>query len=186
MFLLLIFMCYMCCVNIQFAQENMQVLIHKHTLKYCICEFVFQCQTNTLQYFSQKLFALECGSRNLACWQIIRNDVLGLGEYKSLSVPSILTPALPRATLASGLDQWCCWCTVSVWTWCPHLMELMWMDFTLYLCHLSCINSHPCLSISQSLQLRQRVCVCLRQKVGIECRLAPGCLLKSTPPTRLM
>lgn len=155
-------MLYVLCKHPIYSRKYASPNTHKHThWNTASVNLSFSVKLIHYSIFSQKLFALQCGSRNLASWQIIRNDVLGLGEYKSLSIPSILTPALPRATLASGLDQWCCWCTVSVWTWCPHLMELMWMDFTLYLCHLSCINSHPCLSISQSLQLRQRVCVCV-------------------------
>lgn len=80
------------------------------------------------------------------------------------------------------------WCgfPISTWTPCSHLMELMWMDFSLYLCHLTCINSHPyvfpSLSLSQS-HLHQcvyvHVCV---SAVEMECRLAPGCLHGSTPP----
>ncbi len=83
-------------------------------------------------------------------------------------------------------------CTISTCTWWSHLMQLMWMDFSLYLCHLTCISLIPLFSISQSISapsLLVSLCVYVHACVSgveMECRLAPGCLLGSTPPTLLM
>lgn len=53
--------------------------------------------------------------------------------------------------------------TISTWTWCSDLMELMWMDFSLYLCHLTCISLIPLffhLSVYLS-PISISVCVCV-------------------------
>lgn len=74
-------------------------------------------------------------------------------------------------------------CTISTWTWCSHLMELMWMDFSLYLCHLACISLIPLFfhlsiylsAISISVSVCVCTCVCEWSRDGVQtgARLSP-------------
>lgn len=112
------------------------------------------------------------------------------GGFLRRVIPITVYSQHPNTSTAWGYISW--WavpcnitfcCKISTWTWCSHLMELMWMDFSLYLCHLTCISLIPLffhLSVYLSaISIDVSVCVCTcvfelsRDGVQTGARLSP-------------